>query len=368
MMVVFNHAGVFLAVAPQYNLGPSYLVPSEAVARMGAFGVDLFFVISGFVMTLSARRFVGPAGAGVFLVQRFIRIAPLFYLACLVMLAEAIRAGLPLERASILNSLTFLPIFDDNKYSWPLHYLGWTLAFEWVFYLLVALLIADGRAGQHLPLLGMVVAVPFLGLMSQPQLMAGKVFANPMLWEFAFGCIACILYDKCRLGRLRWQLACVAALFAILGVVALQLWPDELARRAQIPMNGGREAAVRVLLWGIPAFFFFCAFISFGLIGDNRLARLMKLLGDASYSIYLSHLFVVMAIREILNHMPLDADLVVLLTLVVAASVGVLVYRWVEQPMLSFGQRRIRRWSMQHMRPSVEYQHRYRRRPMQHEG
>ena len=58
MLVVFNHAGLFLALAPQYNSGPSYLVPSEAVANLGAIGVDLFFVISGFVMTFSARRFI----------------------------------------------------------------------------------------------------------------------------------------------------------------------------------------------------------------------------------------------------------------------------------------------------------------------
>jgi peptidoglycan/LPS O-acetylase OafA/YrhL len=177
MLVVFNHAGTFLALP----LGPSYLVPSEAIAQMGAIGVDLFFVISGFVMALSARRYVGLSGAGVFLAHRFIRIAPLFYLACLVMLAEAIRAGLPLETASVLNSITFIPIFDDGTYSWPLHYLGWTLGFEWVFYLLVAVLIASGRGGQHKPLLFLVMAVPLLGFLSQPELMAGRVLSNPIL-------------------------------------------------------------------------------------------------------------------------------------------------------------------------------------------
>ena len=54
------------------------------------------------------------------------------------MLTEALRAGLPVEPVSVFNSLTFIPIFDDSTYSWPLHYLGWTLTFEWVFYLLVA--------------------------------------------------------------------------------------------------------------------------------------------------------------------------------------------------------------------------------------
>ena len=55
MLVVVHHAALFLVFAHDYDVGTPYLVPSEAVALMGAIGVDLFFVISGFVMALSAR-------------------------------------------------------------------------------------------------------------------------------------------------------------------------------------------------------------------------------------------------------------------------------------------------------------------------
>jgi len=356
MLVVFNHAGLFLAVAPQFNLGPSLLVPSEAVAQVGNIGVDLFFVISGFVMALSARRFIGPSGAGVFLVQRFVRIAPLFYLACLVMLAEALRAGLPLDPASLLNSLTFIPVFDDGDYSWPLHYLGWTLAFEWVFYLLVAVLIADGRGGQHVPLLALVAVVPLLGVISQPQLMAGRVLNNPILWEFALGIIACILYEKGLLARWRWPLACCAVAVFVAGAVAMWFRSDDLVGLVHDTMLGESEAAGRALFWGVPAFVFFIAVVGFGGPGDGRPGRLAKVLGDASYSIYLSHLFVVMAMRKVLDRLPFDPDLVVLATLVLSALVGMSVYRWVEKPMLNFGQQLIRKWSRKHMRPSLEHQ------------
>ena len=360
MLVVFNHAGTFLALP----LGPSYLVPSEAIAQMGAIGVDLFFVISGFVMALSARRYVGLSGAGVFLAHRFIRIAPLFYLACLVMLAEAIRAGLPLETASVLNSITFIPIFDDGTYSWPLHYLGWTLGFEWVFYLLVAVLIASGRGGQHKPLLFLVMAVPLLGFLSQPELMAGRVLSNPILWEFALGIIACVLYEKGWLQQLRWPLVCVAGLTCVLGAVVLLFRPDELLGVGEDTMMGGSLAASRALIWGVPAFLFFIAVVSLGEVGDGRLGRMLKLLGDASYSIYLSHLFVVMAMLEVVKRMAWDPDLVVLATLAVSALVGIRVYRWVEKPMLTFGQRSIRQWSLQHMRPMAGRA----RQPAPHEG
>ena len=265
------------------------------------------------------------------------------------MLAETFRAGLPLDPDSVLNSITFIPVFDDGTYSWPLHYLGWTLGFEWVFYLLVAVLIADGRGGQHWPLLALVMTVPILGFLSQPQLMAGRVLNNPILWEFALGIIACILYEKCLLGRLRGLLVGCAALLLVIGIIALQFWPKELVAVGSDTIMGEGAAAARALFWGVPAFVIFTLVVSLGEVGDGRIGRLLKLVGDASYSIYLSHLFVVMAVREILNRLTFNADLVAVITMLLSALVGIQVYRWAEKPMLDFGQRSIRRWSVQHM-------------------
>ena len=354
MLVVFNHAGLFLALERNFNLGPSFLAPSEAVVKMGAIGVDLFFVISGFVMALSARRFVGgPSGAGVFLTHRFIRIAPLFYLGCLLMLAEALRARIAIDPVSVLNSLTFIPIFDDASYSWPLHYLGWTLAFEWTFYLLVALLIAVGRGGQPLLLLALVGVVPLAGLMLQPQLMTGRVLTNPILWEFALGIFACHLHDKGWIDRVRWPVALLAAASLVTGVHALWVRPDEVMALGEDTIMGDMSAA-RALFWGVPAFVFFVAFIGFWRGSDGFFGRVLKRLGDASYSIYLSHLFVVIFMRQVLKFVTIDPDLVVVATLVLSAGVGMGVYRLVEKPLLTLGQQRIRRWSVQHVRPVVE--------------
>ena len=164
MLVVFNHAGL-LALSMDNHFGPSWLVPSKAVAEMGAIGVDLFFIISGFVMALSARRFMGPWGASTFLALRFVRIAPLYYLASLLMLANVVRVGMPLDPSSLLNSITFIPVFDDASYSWPVHYLGWTLSFECVFYSLVGTLIAAGAGLRPARLLAVTTAVPLVGLL-----------------------------------------------------------------------------------------------------------------------------------------------------------------------------------------------------------
>jgi exopolysaccharide production protein ExoZ len=349
MLVVIHHAGFLLVTTPTSPEGQSLLLPSRYFAQLTATGVDLFFVISGFVMALSARRFVGPAGAGVFLTQRFIRIAPLFYLATLVMLAESLRAHLPIDPVSVLNSITFIPFFDDDLYSWPLHYLGWTLAFEFVFYLFVAALIAAGVGGRNVLLLAVVAALPLLGMLLQPQLILWKTFTNGLIWEFALGVLACILWQKHLLERLRPAFAAGFVLSLIAAAVALRLFPDDLLKLGFEPVAGANMAA-RSFYWGVPAFFFFCTVVGSPALAEGRLARLLRLLGDASYSIYLSHLFVVMLVRAVYNRVSLPPDVIVLATVVLSAVVGIAVYRLAEQPMLALGQRSIRGWSLRHMR------------------
>ncbi len=359
MLVVFNHAGL-LAVSMDSPLGDSWLVSSHAVAEMGAIGVDLFFVISGFVMSLSARRFVGPWGASTFLALRFVRIAPLFYLASALMLANLIRAGIDVDPSSLLNSITFIPVFDDETYSWPLHYLGWTLAFEFAFYFLVSILICTGGGARPVVLLAMTAIAPLLGFLLAAESAAWKVFTNPILWEFGFGVLAFILWERCQMRRLLAPFSIFAATTLLALIVALWMEPDWLAANGWDGPTGGASGGsdtvegmtspLRALYWGLPMFLVFCAVVGSVSIGKGLWATTMKLLGDASYSIYLSHLFVIMAFEELVERVGIHPDLVLVTALASSALVGVLVYRLVEKPLLAKGQRRVRQWTLQFAR------------------
>ena len=73
------------------------------LASLGAVGVDLFFVISGFVMALSASKLDGWAGTRRFLRGRVVRIVPLFWLLSLPMVAWWVAKGAPLMSLNALN-------------------------------------------------------------------------------------------------------------------------------------------------------------------------------------------------------------------------------------------------------------------------
>jgi peptidoglycan/LPS O-acetylase OafA/YrhL len=348
MLVVYNHAGLYLALWPESVGGASWLAPDDTTARMGAIGVDLFFVISGFVMALTAQRFTGAHGARTFLALRFVRIAPLYYLACLAMLALIINPGTSVGRETVLNSITFIPVFDDGRYSWPLHYLGWTLAFEFVFYVFVAALVATGFSGRPLALLVVVACVPLLGFVVDFDLALWRVATNPIIWEFALGVLAYLMWRRGWLPRLAVPLA--LGFGASLAAFALVLWlsPDDMARMSRGTIHGD-NSVLRAFCWGVPAWLCFCAVVAWARPdrqasgrGGASLRWLTKVLGDASYSIYLSHLGVVMVLQKVVTRVPLPADLMVIGTMILSAIVGVLVYRTVEAPMLRIGQQFVR--------------------------
>lgn len=349
MLVVFNHAALLaLATAAGQN-GAPHLVPSDAVARMGAIGVDLFFVISGFVMALSAPSFTGPHGACTFLLLRFARIAPLYYLTCLAFLVLVINPGASVERETLLNSITFVPLFDDARYSWPLHYLGWTLAFEFVFYLVVAAVVVAGIATRPFLLLAVLACLPLLSFVTDVDLALWRVLTNPILWEFALGILAYALWRRGWLARLALPLA--IALGSVLLSLALALWhaPEAVAALGHGTIDGS-NSSMRAICWGIPAFLGFCLVVGrasdvprSARPGGGARTRLLKALGDASYSIYLSHLGVVMILQKVVALVALPGDLVVVGTLLLSAVVGIAVHRTIEAPMLRVCQQAVRR-------------------------
>src|SRR5271166_3045280 len=129
---------------------------------VGRAGVDVFFVISGFIMwRVTAGRDVPPRA---FLWRRFTRVAPLYWLATLGVLAVALvwPAFLPEVRPGwrhLVLSLAFIPHLDPRGLPFPTLPPGWTLDYEAVFYAIFAAALAGPRAWRGRLVVGALIAL-----------------------------------------------------------------------------------------------------------------------------------------------------------------------------------------------------------------
>jgi peptidoglycan/LPS O-acetylase OafA/YrhL len=333
LAVTFHHtqfdAGL-LAQAAGLTFTPSEFLPWPA-------GVDLFFVISGFIMVHASGRLFGEAGArSAFLTRRIARIVPLYWgvttlYLCVALVAPAVLNSAVLKPWPVLASYLFIPFVHPDGLVQPLYSLGWTLNYEMAFYGLFALVIALPRRQAVLILIAMLTLLSIGGaLLAMPQ--PFDFWTDSIILEFAFGLLLGQLWaEGVRLGRpARGGLVLLG-----LGLLMLDLEASDVPR---------------FIAWGVPAAFFVAAATlgreAFGREKNEEgaVVRMVAALGDASYALYLIHPFVIRGVRLVLTKAGLADDLgawgyvgVVLLGAVAAA---VLVYRFVERPITG----RVRWW------------------------
>src|ERR1043165_9210676 len=151
---------------------------------VGSAGVDLFFVISGVVIGLSTRREMSIRD---FLVRRFIRIFPLYWLATLVWVAYAARFGAAPNAKDFMRSVLLLPVLSE---AWlPTYFPAWTLEFEVFFYFVFACCMLAGCFAR--PLCCVVLVAVALGFSEpgNPQVVFDLAM---MLLEFVAGILVAL--------------------------------------------------------------------------------------------------------------------------------------------------------------------------------
>lgn len=291
---------------------------------IGQAGVDIFFIISGFIMYESAR---GEAPAE-FVRRRIVRVVPLYWIATLLTLLVA--AGSPLTwdgriLGDLVQSLLFIPHYnlEHPDRIWPVLIPGWTLNFEMFFYLLFAIAIATRRLLVSISAtLCALVAAGLAFRFENPILLT---YTDPLIAEFLMGIL---------LARYREKLAHPPAMLLLpVGIAAL-----------------AASAAVmgpRVLSWGLPAFAIVAGALA--VEANHRLPRvpLLSHLGDASYSIYLFQIIVVAGMGRVLRLLPLTGPVqfaaMVLGSLGGAIVIGLIAHHAIERPLHRVLNRRRRR-------------------------
>lgn len=283
----------------------------------GQAGVDLFFVISGFVMVYAQAR--SPKTLGVFLRGRAIRILPLYWLLTMTMVA------LLLAVPQMFNAMRFDPLLTLTSLTmttwavlrdFPVVYVGWTLEYEILFYLVF------GLAMAVMPLPWTVVPVTAVfGLGMATGLL------NDTGLEFVFGMLI-------GLAALRWQRLPGAWLVLALGLSGFA---------ATIP---GDLAGARVVLWGVPAGLVVLALVFL----PQTTNRTMIWLGAASYSIYLVQVLAIPLALRLLRLLPGDGAALgftgqALAVTAFSVLAGALLYKLIEAPVTDLLGRMVRKGS-----------------------
>ncbi|CCE09393.1 putative Exopolysaccharide production protein exoZ [Bradyrhizobium sp. STM 3843] len=321
MMVVVHHM-----------LSPTTRIDYLSNSNLGPFGVKLFFVISGFIMWYTtANSNISPVA---FWRRRIARIVPLYWIFLAILIGAALRfpnlfhtTVITPENAT--KSFLFIPHFHvvQTGLIAPILIPGWSLNYEMFFYFVFGFLLLVGSRTVRITVLGLgFLALVLLGFAVQPADAVLSTYTNPDLLKFLYGASLAILYQA---GALRSPVLGVALLAT--GVLSFLLVPasSELAR-----IND---------LLGISA----TTIVAGALALEDTVRRapslILRTIGDASYSIYLSHLFILRVTELLGEHLSLFGsgrlwDAIYLAgTLTSAVVGGICIHYLLERPLASLG-------------------------------
>jgi exopolysaccharide production protein ExoZ len=285
--------------------------------QFGAAGVDVFFVISGFIMwSITAARPPSPAR---FLRDRITRIVPLYALTTLLLAvaATAIPGMFPrlrFDTGYVLASLLFVPVRSPfNSEIAPLLTQGWSLNYEMFFYVMFALaLLLPARF--RLPVLSTtLLGLALVGFFYSSPNPIIFTYTDPRLLEFLAGLILGWLYTRQQLPGRTWGWLSLGGgvVFGLVSATELVVMPA-------------------VIAWGIPATLLVAGLVTLEVRGGIATWPFLTVLGDASYSIYLTHGFALSVTRKFVGEQNYPAVLV--LGSLASIVLGLVVWRYLERP------------------------------------
>ncbi|MCX5539901.1 acyltransferase [Paraburkholderia sp. CNPSo 3076] len=304
----------------------------QAITRYGLAGVDVFFVISGLVMVLVTHgKANGTATASQFALSRLRRIVPIYWLLTALMLVLANVAPSMFARHypiwHIVASFLFLPARDPSGLIAPVLNVGWTLNYEMLFYALFAFALVFTRF--RLIVVTMILVALSLCALLPREGVVHTFYTSPTMLEFCYGCfIGHLLVTGRRLSASIGAAFLIATLAipAVLGVKMTDL--------------------NRFITFGLPALSLACVFVA--MESKIRWSGLLQRIGDASYSLYLTHIFIIPGVvwgfARVDERHQIPGNFVCAVIVLCSVAVGWLVYETVEKRLLrampTIGERR----------------------------
>jgi len=308
--------------------------------HIGSFGVDIFFIISGFIIALVVNKTTKQ-----FLIKRIIRVSPLYTIATFTTIFMALLKpswfkSVIVDAEAVFKSLFYIPYRIES--SGPILSLGWTLNFEMIFYLAMFLCICIIKNKKYLIITCSSLLVVFLLLLNlnSNQYYPFKFYKHGLLPEFIYGLFLYYLWKV--LNKLE-KSSPFRFLFLFIGFLSLFF----------LIYNGATNEfnfLSRNIRTGIPCLFLVAAFMSIEpyLKNDNKIVRGLILVGESSYAMYLFHPFILFGFTRLIFPYIFDDYTSVfveimkfILVSVVLIIVSVLIYKLLDKPLNDYLRRRI---------------------------
>lgn len=290
--------------------------------NFGSIGVDMFFIISGFIMMASTdgvhASITKPKLALQFITKRIIRIIPMYWLyttlkVVSVLIIPTLALRTKLDPTHVTCSYLLFPCEAPWGLIQPVLPVGWTLSFELLFYFIFALTIALG-INRMLGTMLVFIFIYTAGALWQGNTVF-SFFGKSIIFEFILGMLIYLLTKRVKVA---WH-----------GVFLFLIGITSLIYGVQNILHLDRLIAV-----GIP-----CAFIVAGVIAlenwitQTRINKILTPLGDSSYSLYLSHSFTVPLMVVIFSQININqAWLVIASTILTSTFIGLISFHLIEKP------------------------------------
>jgi peptidoglycan/LPS O-acetylase OafA/YrhL len=304
---------------------------------LGGSGVTVFFVLSGFVMAQVSQS----ESPSTFAKRRLVRILPFYWFATVAAyIANRFFSGY-LDGSyhpsvvELIKSLLFIPYYRQDGTVFPVLYVGWSINYEMLFYAIV--LIGIILLGNRGALLAIFLTASLMFAFSKGTGPAATLFGSPIMYAFCIGIVFNLIYPflPTNVPPIAKVLIFTVALMAIPW-----LWTSEYYGRLHALERHSNYAVV------LPVVALVFSTLCLSKAGWDCSARLVNLLGDASYVLYLSHPFSEVTVRRLFETYlpalnPRSSILGASISLTITVCAAVLLHVYVEKPLLRFMKRKI---------------------------
>ncbi len=329
IQVMRGLASLLVVIAHTYiHLNVRGHISENGYFKLGKIGVDIFFVISGFIMVYITWNRFGESGEAIrFLMRRFIRIVPLYWIytiflsILLISVNHMFSDGKYFDITHFIKSLLFIPTYSPIGQMKPVLPVGWTLNYEIMFYLLfaVALLMSIGRGILFLS--GVLSLLVLLGYTIEIDGAVWKQSTSPLLVEFLVGCGIAVLIRK---GI--YLNTSVATLFIILSIILVLSTVEYFL----VDLH-------RAFRWGLASSIIVYCVVSIEKARKIQFRGLLSYLGDMSYSLYLSHIFSINLVGFVWGKIVGGHySLFILVAVCFSVLVGHISYQMMEKPIINY--------------------------------